>query len=149
MAAKNKKNKAAGSGRKSGVVVKQLGKSTLIAEDLLKAKTSPGKGDVLVKNLGKSTLIEEDFQKTAKGLDYSEPSELKGERKPQLFYRNFVFKCEKCIHEFKHESAIPIIEHKVVCPKCSEVHVVRVIPVTRHYELQLPKGLKAIRHSKK
>jgi Zn finger protein HypA/HybF involved in hydrogenase expression len=104
--------------------------------------------DVKVKVLGKSTLIEEDLQATEKKLDYVEPETLKGERKPQLFYRNFVFKCGKCIKDFKHETAIPIIEHQVVCPTCNEVHLIRVIPVARHYELKLPKNLKAVRHSK-
>jgi DNA-directed RNA polymerase subunit RPC12/RpoP len=116
---------------------------------ITKKASAPKKSDVAVKVLGKSTLIEEDLQATEKQLgDCSEPEKEKGEHKPQLFYRNFVFKCGKCIKDFKHEAAIPIIEHPVVCPTCNEVHLIRVIPVTRHYELKLPKNLKAVRHSK-
>lgn len=104
------------------------------------------KEGIVIKRLGKSTLVEEDLQKAEKNLEYSEPKELKEDKTPKLFYRNFVFRCEKCIHEFKHETTVPILEHKVVCPKCNETHVLRVVPVARHYELKMPKSLKAIKH---
>ena len=107
------------------------------------------KGDILIKNLGKSTLVEEDLQHTEKGLVHEEPMELKNNKTPKLFYRNFVFKCNKCVSEFEHEATIPIIEHEITCPVCKEVHVVRVVPVTRHYEFKMPEDLKVIKHAKK
>lgn len=116
---------------------------------IIKKLATPKKGEVKIKQLGRSTLIEEDLQNTEKKLGYSRPEHLMGEREPKLFYRKFVFKCGKCIHEFEHEATIPIIEHKVVCPKCSEEHIVRIIPVARHYELKMPEKLKVVKHVKK
>ncbi|MBN2014803.1 MAG: zinc ribbon domain-containing protein [Candidatus Altiarchaeota archaeon] len=121
------------------------GKKTT-AKATLGNKRIAKKGGVLVKQLGRSTLVEEDLQHTEHGLTHKEPEHLTGEREPKLFYRKFVFRCGKCVHEFEHEATIPIIEHKVVCPKCSEEHIIRVIPVARHYELKMPKDLTAIKH---
>ena len=113
-----------------------------------KKEPSPEKEGITIKKLGRSTLVEEDLQHTERRLKHKEPEHLKGEREPRLFYRKFVFKCGKCVHEFEHEATIPIIEHKVVCPKCGEEHIIRVVPVAKHYELKLPKELTAVREAK-
>jgi len=109
----------------------------------------PEKKGATIKKLGRSTLVEEDLQYTESKLKHKEPEHLKEEREPRLFYRKFVFRCDKCVHEFEHEATIPIIEHKVVCPKCRKEHVIRVVPVARHYELKLPKGLTAVKEAKR
>ncbi len=98
-------------------------------------KSTENKG-VMIKDLGESILIEEDLQVAEKNLVHVEPEQLKGERNPKLFYRNFVFKCNKCVHEFEHEAAIPIIEHKIVCPKCNKEHIIRIVPVSKQYTIK-------------
>ncbi|RLI92271.1 MAG: hypothetical protein DRO89_02410 [Candidatus Altiarchaeales archaeon] len=118
-------------------------------EGARKEKKEPSeKEEIIIKKLGRSILVEEDLQRTEKRLKHKEPEHLREEREPRLFYRKFVFRCGKCIHEFEHETTIPIIEHKVVCPKCGEEHIIRVVPATRHYELKLPEGLTAMTEAK-
>ncbi len=113
-----------------------------------KKVTKKAENEEIIKKLGKSTLVEDDLQRTERKLRFKEPEHLKEERQPRLFYRKFVFRCEKCTHEFEHESTIPIIEHKVICPSCREEHTIRVVPVAKNYELKLPKDLKAVRKAK-
>ncbi|HDH41295.1 MAG TPA: zinc ribbon domain-containing protein [Candidatus Altiarchaeales archaeon] len=118
-------------------------------EGAKKEKKEPSeKEGIMIKKLGRSTLVEEDLQHIERRLEHKEPEHLRKEREPRLFYRKFVFRCGKCIHEFEHETTIPIIEHKVVCPKCGEEHVIRVVPVARHYELKLPERLTVVKEAK-
>ena len=72
-----------------------------------------------------------------------------GIKKPRLFYRNFVYRCENCVSEFEHETGVPIVEHEVTCPVCEEIHIIKIVPVSRHYELKLPKKLRVIKASKR
>jgi Zn finger protein HypA/HybF involved in hydrogenase expression len=113
-----------------------------------KVATKEKKKVVRIKDLGKSMLVEDDLKATERKLRFKEPEHLKEERQPRLFYRKFVFRCEKCVHEFEHESTIPIIEHIVTCPSCREEHRIRVIPVSKYYEIKLPKNLKALKKAR-
>lgn len=112
--------------------------------ETVKGEPEEGEADIVIKELGKSTLVEADFQRMEGELEVKEPEHLKGDMRPKLFYRKFVFRCGKCIKEFEHETTIPVIEHRVVCPQCDEDYVVRVIPVARHYEFRLPPELRVM-----
>lgn len=99
----------------------------------------------LMKSMGESILIEEDIKKLKNKLRLKEPVKAKSKKKPSVFYRKFVFECGKCIGEFKHTARIPVIEHKVVCPKCSEEHIIQIKPLAGDYEVKLPKTIKLIK----
>jgi Zn finger protein HypA/HybF involved in hydrogenase expression len=104
-------------------------------------KLPPKREEITLKDLGRSKLVDEDLKCIEHKIMFREPEHQEGGKKPGLFYRKFVFRCEKCIHEFEHEVVIPGIKLKVTCPKCSEEHTVGVVPAAGHYEIRLPKEL--------
>ncbi|MEA3255618.1 MAG: hypothetical protein U9Q22_07265 [Candidatus Altiarchaeota archaeon] len=99
----------------------------------------------LRKSMGKSILIEEDILKLKSKLRLHEPAKIKPKKKPSVFYRKFVFECGKCVGEFKHTVRIPMIKHKVICPKCSEEHILQIKPIAGDYEVKLPKSMKLVK----
>ncbi|HIE33700.1 MAG TPA: hypothetical protein EYP86_00990 [Candidatus Altiarchaeales archaeon] len=107
-------------------------------------KKGTKKEEIKIRMLGKSILVEHDLQEAERRARLKE-----GIKKPRLFYRNFVYRCENCISEFEHETGVPIVEHEVICPVCEEIHIIKIIPASRHYELKLPKKLRVVRASKR
>ncbi len=90
--------------------------------------------------LGKSTVVEKDLRR----LEWEKT--VGGKKKKEcLFYRNFVFKCGKCIHEFEHTTEIGEIEHKVICPECDEEHILRIRPVSKNYDVKIPRTVELVK----
>ena len=93
----------------------------------------------------KSILIENDIRRmrdrlTASGLAAA------GSRPTDILSKNFVFKCGKCVEEFKHKAKIDSIEHKVICPKCNEEHLIQLKPIMGGYHIiKLSKSIKQIK----
>lgn len=90
--------------------------------------------------IGKSTVLEKD-------LRHQEWEKIiENKKKPDdLFYRNFVFRCGKCISEFKHTAKIGEIEHRIICPECNEEHILRIRPVSRRYNIKFPETIKLVK----
>ena len=146
---KTKKARSApkGTGKRAEKVAKEGDKKRQSKKRPSTEKRTPD-SEIVIKSLGRSILVEEDLQKLERKAKLSEMEKHK-KRMPRLFYRNFVYRCEKCISEFEHKTIVPIVEHEVVCPECGEVHIIKIVPVSRHYELRLPKGLRIIDVSEK
>ena len=110
------------------------------------AKKEPVKKKVELKILGKSVLVDEDLKKRDHRLGLRAPKANKGEI--PSFYRKFAFKCGKCVSEFKHTAEIPVIEQRVKCPECNEIHIIRIIPIGGQYEVKLPRSIKGVKGSR-
>jgi DNA-directed RNA polymerase subunit RPC12/RpoP len=93
----------------------------------------------------KSILIENDIRRmrdrlTASGLAAA------GSRPTDILTKNFVFKCGKCVEEFKHKAKIDSIEHKVICPKCNKEHILHLKPMIGGYHIiKIPATIKQIK----
>jgi len=111
----------------------------------VKKKPAKKKG-VELKILGKSVLVNEDLKKRGHSLGLRAPKANKGEI--PSFYGKFAFKCGKCVSEFKHRAEIPVIEQRVKCPECNEIHIIRIIPIGGHYEVKLPRSIKGVKGSR-
>ena len=109
-------------------------------------KISAGKKRVELKALGKSVLVDEDLKRMNHRLGLRAPKANKGEI--PSFYRKFAFKCGKCVSEFKHTAEIPVIEQRVKCPECNEIHIIRIIPIGGHYDVKLPRSIKGVKGSR-
>lgn len=109
-------------------------------------KKPAGKKRVELKAIGKSVLVDEDLKKRDHRLRLMAPRANKGEI--PSFYRKFAFKCGKCVSEFTHTTEIPIIEQRVKCPECNEIHIIRIIPIGGHYEVKLPRSIKGVKGSR-
>ncbi|MBN2250846.1 MAG: hypothetical protein JW724_02075 [Candidatus Altiarchaeota archaeon] len=99
----------------------------------------------LRESLGRSILIERDLRKMREKLSSLGRAESSPVAGSTLFYRNFVFKCGKCVEEFDHKANVTAIEHKVVCPKCNKEHVLLLKPAAGKMKVRLPKGIKLVR----
>ncbi|HDI73122.1 MAG: hypothetical protein DRO76_05875 [Candidatus Altiarchaeales archaeon] len=136
MAAKKSKQRQ----RRSKKIAKKEKSETKISDkDLRKLQRE------LRKSMGKSILIEKDINKLKRKLRLKEPVKIESKKKPSTFYRKFVFKCGKCISEFEHTARIPMIEHKVVCPKCKEEYTLKIKPLSGEYEVKVPRGVKLVK----
>jgi rRNA maturation endonuclease Nob1 len=71
-------------------------------------------------------LLHMDFEKAAA------PEKGESHRKA---YRNFVFKCKKCLNEFDKMIDVPPVKKKVVCPACGRDHTLGVYPSSRFYHV--------------
>jgi len=109
-------------------------------------KKPGGKKRVELKVLGKSVLVDEDLKRRGHRLGLSAPKAKKGDI--PLFYRKFTFKCGRCVSEFKHTAEIPVIEQRVKCPECNEIHIIRIIPIGGHYDVKLPRSIKGVKGSR-
>lgn len=103
----------------------------------------PVKKNVELKVLGRSVLVDEDLKRKEHRMGLRAPKSSRGEI--PSFYRKFVFKCGKCVSDFKHTARIPVIEQEVECPECKEVHIIRIIPISGHYEVRLPRSIHGVR----
>ncbi|HDN83312.1 MAG TPA: hypothetical protein ENG50_02995 [Candidatus Altiarchaeales archaeon] len=106
--------------------------------------------EIIITDLKKSVLMEEEFQKLEKQKKIPEV-EVKHEESKKtvpLFYKNFVMRCKKCIEEFKHKAYVPTIEQKVKCPKCNEVHVIRIVPEGGIFKVEFPEHLEVVLEKK-
>lgn len=110
------------------------------------AKKKPVEKKVKLKILGKSVLVDEDLKKRDYRFGLRAPKAKKGEI--PSFYGKFAFKCGKCVSEFKHTAEIPVIEQKIICPECNEIHIIRIIPIGGHYEVKLPRSIKGVKGSR-
>lgn len=90
--------------------------------------------------LGKSIVVERDLRHQ----EWDRIIENK-KRPDDLFYRNFVFRCGKCISEFEHTAKIGEIEHKVVCPECKEEHIIKIKPLSKNYYVKIPKTIELVK----
>jgi len=93
---------------------------------------------------GRSILIEQDIKKLKDKLNFGRLQSAGEGGSSRVFQRDFVFRCGKCVGEFTHTAKIAVIDHKVVCPKCSEEHILRIVPNAGDYKIRLPKGIKQI-----
>jgi len=93
----------------------------------------------------RSTLIEQDIRRMRDKLMASGLAAV-GQRPTDVLCKNFMFRCGKCVEEFKHKARIDSIEHKVICPKCSKEHILHLKPVIGGYHIiKLPKTIKQIK----
>ena len=103
----------------------------------------------LMKSREKSTLIEKDILKLKDQLRLKGPAEIvpkkKSKAEPAIFYKKFIFKCGKCVGEFKHTARVPMIRYVVVCPVCKEEHVLKIKPLADGCEVKLPRSIKLIK----
>ena len=94
---------------------------------------------------GKSILIEQDIKRLKEKLNFGRLQSAGSGSSSRIFHRDFVFRCGKCVGEFKHTAKISVIDHKVVCPKCSEEHLLQITPKAGDYKVKLPKSMKLVR----
>lgn len=141
MAAKKSKQRQKRSKKiaKKKIAKKEKSETKIYDKDLRKLQRE------LRKSMGKSILIEKDINKLKRKLRLKEPVRIEPKKKPSTFYRKFVFECGKCISEFEHAARIPMIEHKVVCPKCKEEYTLKIKPLAGEYEVKIPRGVKLVK----
>lgn len=99
----------------------------------------------LKESRGKSILIEKDLKELRSKLGLKTPIETEPKKKPYIFYRNFVFKCGKCVDEFEHTAKITAMDYKVVCPNCREEHILKIKPLAGKYDVKFPRSIKLIK----
>jgi hypothetical protein len=95
----------------------------------------------LKSSMGRSMLIEQDIKRLKDRLDMDRPLKAGS----TLFRKDFVFKCGKCVGEFRHTANVAVIDHKVVCPKCRKEHLLQISPHAGEYRVKLPKSIKLVK----
>lgn len=110
-----------------------------VDKDLLKIEKD------LVSGLSESTIVTEDMRVFERELHALEKPTDKSP-KNTAFYKQFVFKCQKCMKgEFPHEAEVPVVEKHVVCPECKETHTYYITPGSRYHHIEFPKSLKVVK----
>lgn len=92
-------------------------------------------------SMGKSILIEQDIKKLKDRLYAGKPFSAGS----TIFRKDFLFRCGKCVGEFKHTANVAVINHRVVCPKCREEHLLQIKPRAGNYKVKLPKTIKIVK----
>lgn len=70
-------------------------------------------------------------------------------RNLRKFYRNFVFKCMKCLGRFEHNLEFKTIKRKITCPACGKSHGICITPSSRYQHMDVPKSLRVVKKKKK
>jgi hypothetical protein len=95
----------------------------------------------LKNSMGKSMLIEQDIKRLKDRLYTDKPLKAGS----TIFQKEFLFKCGKCVGEFKHTAKVAVIHHTVVCPKCKKEHLLQIKPHAGNYKVKLPKSIRIVK----
>ena len=98
-----------------------------------------------IETLGRSTIVDADIKRSKRRLRLEKPPANEIKKGPDMFYRRFVFRCKKCMEEFKHTHDITPRQYEVTCPKCDENHALEITLTSGYYDIIFPETIEILR----